>query len=70
MSQMEMKINVNISILPFGQSVIKIRSSEATGEKKATPATYTEPKTTDANIVEINLDGNNYTTPKTTAGLL
>jgi hypothetical protein len=32
-------------------------------KKKEILATYTEPKTTDANIVEINLDGNNYTTP-------
>lgn len=69
MSQQETKLNVNINILPFGRNVIKIRSSESSGERKESPATYSEPKTTEA-IVEISLDGQNYTTPKTTVGIL
>jgi hypothetical protein len=67
----ETKVNINFKILPFGHAQIEIRGGEETKEAKleCIPV-YTEPKTTNQQIIEITFGGEEYRTPKTTGGLL
>jgi hypothetical protein len=71
MKEAEVKINVNFRIIPFGHASIEIKGHEEEKElrEKELPV-YLEPKTTNIQLIEITFDGENYTVPKTTGGLL
>jgi hypothetical protein len=71
MKEAEVKINVNFRIIPFGHASIEIKGHEEEKElrEKELPV-YLEPKTTNLQLIEITFDGENYTVPKTTGGLL
>jgi hypothetical protein len=71
MKEAEVKINVNFRIIPFGHASIEIKDHEEEKElrEKELPV-YLEPKTTNLQLIEITFDGENYTVPKTTGGLL
>lgn len=67
----EPRINISFKILPFGCAQIEIKSSEVRrgGRLEEIPV-YSEPKTTNQQIIEITFGGEVYRTPKTTGGLL
>ncbi len=71
MNEAQIKINVHVRIIPFGHASIGIKGHEAEEEvrKKESPV-YTEPQTTNPQLIEITFDGENYTVPKTTGGFL
>lgn len=72
MKLLETKFNVSLKILPFGHAVVELRVSEEEVKEEKIEQTpfYTEPKTTDTNVIEISFGGENYKIPKTTGGLL
>lgn len=67
----EAKVNINFKILPFGHAQIEIKGGEVRreGRLERTPE-YSEPKTTNQQVIEITFGGKEYRTPKTTGGLL
>jgi hypothetical protein len=67
----QMKINVNVRIIPFGHAEIQIKGHEEEKElgKKQAP-TYLEPQTTNPQLIEITFGGENYIVPTTTGGFL
>lgn len=71
MKEAQIKINVNLKLLPFECASIEVKDyeKEIEGKGKESPV-YTELKTTDAGLVEIAFNGENYVVPKTTNGLL
>lgn len=70
MEDTPVKINVNFRIVPFGHISIELKTPEPlkNREKKEFPV-YTEPRTTNPEVIEIIFGGENYTTPKTTGGI-
>lgn len=66
----ETKININFKILPFGHAQIEIKGAEGEKENRLErTAEYSEPKTTNQQVIEIIFDGQEYKIPKTTGGL-
>ncbi len=71
MKEPEAKVNINFKILPFGHARIEIKGGEMAREAKLEQVPkYSEPKTTNQQIIEITFGGEEYRTPKTTGGLL
>jgi hypothetical protein len=67
------EVNISVRFVPFGQATIEIKSRAETpveAEKKS--FSYTEPKTTNPQTVEISLGGEegDYSVPQTTSGSL
>jgi len=67
----QIKINVNVRIIPFGHAEIQIKGHEEEKElgRREVPA-YLEPKTTNPQLIEITFGGENYLVPTTTGGFL
>jgi hypothetical protein len=70
MTKKVVKMRTTLNILPFGQAHITIKSGKEISKKKEQRASYSEPQTTEEGVVEINFAGDNYSVPKTTAGIL
>jgi hypothetical protein len=71
MKEVAGKITVNLKIIPFGHASIEIKGYEESKELgKKEPPVYHEQKTTNLQFLEITFDGENYTVPQTTGGLL
>lgn len=67
----EMKVNISFRILPFGHAQIEIKGGEEIRKAKLERTSeYSEPKTTNQQIIEITFGGEEYRIPKTTGGLL
>ena len=63
-------VNINLKILPFGHISIETKSlGDRVDIKEKEEFFYTEPKTTNAQSVEITFDGSNYGVPKSTGGI-
>jgi len=60
-------METNLNILPFGQMVITIKSSKIVAGKRDQNVVYSEPRTTEQSVVEVELEGN-YSAPETTVG--
>jgi hypothetical protein len=64
------KVNVNFKILPFGHRYFEIKSEGEIREVKIKqPQEYSEPRTTNHQIIEIIFGGDDFKVPKTTGGL-
>jgi hypothetical protein len=70
MKQPQDSITINIGIVPFGCAIVRMGGSETREEKiEPQPSFYTEPKTTNPQIIEIRFGGQDYAVPRTTGGL-
>jgi len=71
MKELQIKINVNFKIIPFGHASIEVKGYEEEKEAREKEfSVYSEPKTTHPQLIEITFGGENYGIPKTTAGIL
>jgi hypothetical protein len=67
----QMKITVNVRIIPFGHAEIQIKGHEKEKERgREQVPTYSEPKTTNPQLIEITFGEENYIVPTTTGGFL
>ena len=69
MVSLQLNINANVIILPFGQAVVKVNGGQGVQEIKARPTDYYVPETTNIQLIEITYGGDDYGVPKTTGGL-
>ena len=70
MKEKNVVVNINLKIIPFGQSSFEFRSSGTEREEAETQfPVYLGPQTTNPHFVEISFDGGNYSVPQTTGGL-
>ena len=71
MKETELKINVNLKIIPFGHASIEIRGRVDAKEKleKKNPI-YQQPTSTNPELIEITFGNGNYMIPNTTGGFL
>jgi len=71
MKETDGRISVNLRIIPFGHASIEIKGHEESKKlKERELPVYHELKTTNLQLIEITFDGENYTVPQTTGGLL
>jgi hypothetical protein len=71
MKELQIKINVNFKIIPFGYASIEVKGREEEKEEREKESSvYSEPKTTNPQLIEITFGGENYGIPKTTGGIL
>lgn len=70
MNNTGIRMKINLNILPFGQAIITIKCSEVSSEKKEQSVVYSEPRTTERSVTEVNFTEDSYFAPETTVGLL
>jgi len=71
MKDTQIKVNINLRIMPFGQTSIEVKGREEEKEvREKEPPIYLEPRTTNPELVEITFYDRTYTVPKTTGGFL
>ena len=71
MNDPEIKMNINVKLLPFGCIQIEMKGPEGVGENIVRhPVVYGEPGTTGQQIAEIPFNREEYGVHKTTGGIL
>lgn len=70
MEKSQTKFNIEFKLLPFGHASIEIKKYQKEKQEEKILPVYTEPKTSNIEVIEINFEKADYIVPKTTGGCL
>lgn len=70
MTDQQPQVNVKLNILPFGTTIVSIKSTQGEIQRKSDDRSqYIAPPTTNTDLEEFYFDGDNYYVPSTTGGV-